>query len=256
MIDDGANCLSACAVMFVLGTEPSLDNSGGCTSLEFDRRMHVNATMGFHRRDLSLPEDGPLCSADAERRFDIAFLSILEFVRVGNNWKQIEEMPAIAPDLLRNMLQHEGEDFFCIDTVDKAGRWDISGFRYDPPETISAREAVNSYDNLSNWVFGLANIPVENADIESLKALTDRHDPGRHQLQASPTARMTVLGRAIRYITWMKTVAGGGNRFCQMFVAQDPLAIHACGGGQLLGRSFFACCSPDQHAPVMDFFDP
>ena len=49
VVEDGAECYSACAIMFMMGTSTGLEV--GTTN----RTMHVGGTVGFHRPYLDLP---------------------------------------------------------------------------------------------------------------------------------------------------------------------------------------------------------
>lgn len=266
VVDDGAVCLSACSVIFMLGaqdqpgTSLTVDIGENRVLLEFSRRLHVNGSLGFHRPDFSLA-DGTYTAQDVKQSFDLAILASLEFLKIANRWKISEGAPAMKADLIEALLSHEGQDFFYIDTVDKAGRWDIEVFGYDAPDRLSAREAMNACDNLSNWTTGLAAIPVQNADTETLKRFTTRYaawsqDGGDPSLVYTPVYSLS--GRD----AFFHADGAAGERYCQ--VSFDPwthrngtqnLTVSACGGDSILGTSFFEYCGPEDVSPEMAFYD-
>jgi hypothetical protein len=228
--------------------------------LEFNRRLHVNASLGFHRPDFT-PKERDYSAAELKQSFDLAINATLEFVRVANLWKHAEGAPAIRADLLEKMLFHKGQDFFLVDTVDKAGRWDIDVFGYDPPVQPGAREALNACDNLSNWTASLAPTPVENADTTTLQQLTSRYAQ-RTSAGGVPADTyspiFSVFGRDALYYPG----AGTGERYCQVYFDNwtnsvtntRHLTVAACGGDSVLATSFFEYCAPQDRVPEMAYF--
>ncbi len=155
VIDDGDSCLSACAVLFMFGSHYLTGRT-----YNFNRRMHVNATLGFHRPDFALPEGGNYSSADVEKAFDIAIIATLEFVRLANRRLEAETKVYVPSDLIEQMFSSEGQDFYYITSVDQVGRWDIYVFGHQQPSVFSAREALTACHNLSNWTYRLSPEPI------------------------------------------------------------------------------------------------
>ncbi|WP_058247222.1 hypothetical protein [Tropicibacter naphthalenivorans] len=264
VIDDGDQCRSACSLIFMLG---AADQSGArLTSdigdnrvlLEFNRKMHINATLGFHRPAATLNTTRSYSAAEMESAFRIAIDSALEFMRIANRWKASEGASAMKPDLIENLLQHEGsEDFFYIDTVDKAGRYDIEVFGYSPPSRLSAVQAMNVCDNASNWVAGLAQFPVVDAAPDTLAQLTFRQS--EMWTVAGPRTELHpvyyVRGRDIFH---HRAGGGGGERVCQVAFRPtissqygNSLSVSACGGDGVLGQSFGEFCHLDEPSDAM-----
>lgn len=264
VIDDGAVCLSACSIIFMLGAvdggELTTDIGENRVLLEFSRRLHVNGTLGFHRPSFEAP-DRSYSRADIQKSFDLAILSSLEFMRMANRWKPAEGAPAMKADLVEALLEHKGQDFFYIDTVDKAGRWDITIFGYDAPRRTSAREALNACDNLSNWHVGGTPPPVRNADTDTLRRLTTRYAQG--SLRAGePVEIFTPIYSLSGRDAFFHADGRMGERYCQidMDTYDGPdgdrvMTVGACGGDSVLGTSFFEYCGPQDVTPVMEVYD-
>jgi hypothetical protein len=78
----------------------------------------------------------------------------MDLLVLANNkapWGNTEMM---RPDLIQKMLEHVGDDMFFIDTVDKAGRWDIEviGARYPP--LMLEEQAFYACENSLRWQYG------------------------------------------------------------------------------------------------------
>lgn len=145
----GARCLSACAVIFMMGTEDYADYN------ILDRKLHVNGTLGFHRPAFTAPDREGYSARELEKSFEIAIDATLLFTRLASRAVRRGTGPMISIGLMEQMFAHRGEDFYFIDTVEKAGRWDIPLYGYKVPETISLREAQTACDNALNWTLGL-----------------------------------------------------------------------------------------------------
>lgn len=146
-LEEGASCLSACAVLFMLGTQ--YEDHGAGDGHNADRRMHVTARLGFHRPELRLPEGGSVANEQLERAYDLAIQTALEYIRLANLSSLRETY--IPSDLIEVMMERYGEDYFYIDTVGKAGRWNIGLDGVMPPRVMDAVSAVNACNNLAVW---------------------------------------------------------------------------------------------------------
>lgn len=146
-IEAGQSCLSACAVMFMMGTSYFYEGIGDGHSA--NRWMHVTARLGFHRPELKLAAGGQFDSASVERSFDVALEATLEFVQLANNGSSLGNM--VPSDLIENMFRHRGQDFYYIDTIGQTARWDIDLDGFEPPRAMDARAAHSACTNLGIW---------------------------------------------------------------------------------------------------------
>lgn len=106
-------CLSACGVAFLGGTrELCLDGDRGRY-----RRIEPGAQLGFHAPSLLVPERS-YTRAQISRSYDTAVKQIGQLVN---------EMlkSGIPSSLVTEMLKVGAKDFYFIDTVGKAGRWNF-----------------------------------------------------------------------------------------------------------------------------------
>jgi len=115
-VDEGAICLSGCAIAFMAGTW--LD---GDDTKDTYRVLHPKGILGFHapfalnNTDGIDPEVAKLLLQDAERGGTIAASKLVK-LSVRN---------ILPTSLVEELLQYEADNFLYIDTVDRAGRWSI-----------------------------------------------------------------------------------------------------------------------------------
>ena len=116
LIDNGAVCLSGCAIVFMAGTWRDGDNS-----YEPMKTLAPKGMLGFHApfafADTNLePEVQRLLLPDAERGGVIAASKLVKL-----SLKDI-----IPASLVEELLQYKANSFLYVDDVDRAGRWGIS----------------------------------------------------------------------------------------------------------------------------------
>jgi ATP-dependent protease ClpP protease subunit len=118
VVPSGAECLSACAVVFMGGTF-------GWYEYIFNLRvMHPEARIGFHAPALNIA-DGTYQADSVKLAFDVAVDAI---ARIAGDLDETYLTGAInrfPRSLLAAMLVHRGERYLWIDTIEKAGAWDI-----------------------------------------------------------------------------------------------------------------------------------
>ena len=230
VVDDGDSCYSACAVIFMFGSQHFTGRT-----VNFNRRLHVNGILGFHRPDFRLPEDGSYTAADVEQVFDIAILATHEFIRLGNRRIEGERDVYIPADLIEMMYEREGNDFFYIDNVDKAGRWSIDVFGYTQPRAVSARDAIVACHNMSNWTYRLSP---ESTGLLGTQMLTMIRDVSRvvHQwdnpdvsYDDNPAPSYYVFTGPVYHKDWLLQQA---NRTCLIKPSffDGELTLAGCGG--------------------------
>ena len=112
----GKRCLSGCAIAFMAGTW--LD---GDDTKETNRTLHPMAQLGFHApfvftdsTDVD-PAVAALLLPDAERGGSIAASKLVKLSLAG----------VLPTSLVESLLQYEARRFLYVDTVDRAGRWQI-----------------------------------------------------------------------------------------------------------------------------------
>jgi hypothetical protein len=133
-------CLSACAIAFMAGT---YDTESYIGYLPW-RFMHPRSTLGFHSPSLQVPE-GQYNKRTVDASYGAALAAIGKLQNLRHRF-------AISPDLIGEMLKHSGEDFFFIDNIDKAGRFEIGLTDYQIPRGL--QDDYHSCMNIFWWDFG------------------------------------------------------------------------------------------------------
>lgn len=146
VLKNGDNCYSACAIMFIMGKVQGAEM--GWSS----RKMHKNAKLGFHRPFLDIQSDEKIPVKALAFAYDQAQENLLKIFSLANNpTGPFTTRPMMKSDLVKAMIAHEGNDFFMIDDVNKAGRFDIEVFGYEEPKGIDQRSAFMACDNAYFW---------------------------------------------------------------------------------------------------------
>ncbi|TBY81701.1 hypothetical protein [Rhizobium leguminosarum] len=155
VVPRNGRCLSACAIAFLGGALLSSNSDGG-ERAPF-RVMDVSATVGFH---------APLFPEGMDPDAKVPMSLALEFLRDG--MASIQELRATLTEddfpsagatlpatLMLDMLSHAGnDDFGYVDTVDKAGAYNIR-LAGVPTIPIDAEALYRLCNNAVNWAFGL-----------------------------------------------------------------------------------------------------
>lgn len=149
VIDDGQECYSACAIMFMMGT------ATGDEVAFANRKLHVGGKLGFHRPYFDIPGGTSIDSGALRFAYDAALSSALDLIAVANSKSPWSSQPMMKPDLIQGMLQHIGSDMLMIDTVDKVGRWDIEVIGAAEPNLLSEEQAFYACENSLQWQNGL-----------------------------------------------------------------------------------------------------
>jgi hypothetical protein len=148
VVEDGGACVSACAVIFMMGTARSVEDDF------IDRSLHIGGRLGFHRPELTLPlpEEGLYSLAEVEAGFVAALETTADLLLLANSPMPFSNAPMMRSDLLRAMFLHRGDDYLWIDTVDRARRWRIPIFGYrSKVTTLTAEMAQNACENATRW---------------------------------------------------------------------------------------------------------
>lgn len=150
VVDADAQCLSACALMFMFGTAYQTE-SNALTH----RRLHVRGRLGFHQPELPLDPDRQYSVEDVRAAFTVAIDATLRFLALAARPRPDTRIPFVQSDLQEAMLQHQGAEFFMIDDVNKAGRWGIELIGFETP-AFSERGFFFACQNMTTWPARLA----------------------------------------------------------------------------------------------------
>jgi hypothetical protein len=162
VIEAGAECYSACSIIFMAGnTYQEAEGWGPAIS----RYLHVQGKLGFHAPFIFNIKDPSFKDQTVEsslQKIEQAFRAGLKATReiaelgVGSNMGGRMSNYNIMPlHLIVEMLSKGAEELFLIDTVIKAERYKIQLFGAKPPSRIGVCELQNfclnhHYGNLEN----------------------------------------------------------------------------------------------------------
>lgn len=168
-------CLSACAIAFMFGVQPDGDDHK-----EIDRTIHHTAELGFHApyafaKNIKVPDkvrEALLPKAELGAR------------QAGSDLVRLNVSGRLPSDLIQELLVVEQEDFLFVDTVDRAGRWNISIDNSKPLHALHHKRLEAYCTNVFAWESSVA-----------FKDRGDRYDVGLLSLQdgnALGTAMMEI----------------------------------------------------------------
>lgn len=139
VIKEKSVCFSACAVVFMAGTNNTQTDIGILPS----RRLHIFGKLGFHAPYLDL-KYGQYQSERVEEAFKDAMLVIARFSEIASQMD-------FDHSLVSEMLRVGPKKYFEINTIDKAGRWGIALMGYDTISEITPTMYKNICRNNFSW---------------------------------------------------------------------------------------------------------
>ncbi|MEO9960147.1 MAG: hypothetical protein ABJF07_07615 [Nisaea sp.] len=213
VVPDGAECFSACAVMFMMGT------AQGPEVAFANRKLHVRGTVGFHRPYLDLPSGSQVDQSLMGVAYDRALESALDLISVANSKAPWTSDPMMRPDLIQAMLSHVGNDMYVIDTIDKAGRFGVEIVGADLKRELSEEVAYYACHNALQWQHGLTD--------EDITYTAKEAEP--------------VEG----YRTVRPILAKDGTTAFEVFGNKDGYAVHRCVVAQT--NSWVSACGTDDY---------
>ncbi|MCB1381765.1 MAG: hypothetical protein KDJ73_02305 [Notoacmeibacter sp.] len=134
-IEPGAQCLSACSIAFMAGSESTESDAGIIAS----RVMDATAKLGFHAPDLTVQE-GSYNRDTVQGAFYVAVNSVGEILKRSGEFK-------FPYTLVGEMLRVRPQEFLYIDTVNRAARWHIDVANTVGPAEISPLAVSNACNN-------------------------------------------------------------------------------------------------------------
>jgi len=130
-IDEGSECLSACAVAFMHGRIAYWESF-----VDF-RMLHPGGTLGFHAPSLNLGANADLVPATlVDAAFSAAMQNVSALTDSAARNVQSSARPVIPLGLLSDMLATPSEEMIYADTLHRTFRWQVTVF----PVGLSAPE--------------------------------------------------------------------------------------------------------------------
>lgn len=155
VVPENASCFSACAFIFLAGDVGlSSDQLGEIMPY---RVMHASAAVGFHtpsaRFDPRLP---PLPLEELNKQLSLAYTYLRDFDAFFIDRDTVRPESRFSKDLYAEVLRHIGPDnFYMIDTIDKAGRFNIR-IAGTPSVPVTEASLARLCSNNSTWRRSLA----------------------------------------------------------------------------------------------------
>lgn len=155
VVPEGAECLSACAFAFLAGTLEA-NNSDGVKTVPF-RVLHVGGKLGFHSPYLSGVSDlEAVPGAFVVEAFEAGAKSFSRLNEVLSGGDIFAPTSRLHRDLVIETIgQNTPDDFYFIDTVEKAGRYDIR-LAGVPDLNLSDTSYMRLCSNVVVWKHGVA----------------------------------------------------------------------------------------------------
>lgn len=160
VVDEGDECYSICAVMFMMGI------AQGPEVNFVNRKLHLSGKLGFHRPYLDIDSDEMISVRALALAHDAAMESAMRIMILANNHVPWSNSTMMRPDLVQQMLKHIGSDLFYIDTVEKAGRFEIEIFGIPEGAGFTEEQIYYACENSFHWQVGLM---ADSADFPKLR---------------------------------------------------------------------------------------
>lgn len=146
MIESGATCESACALIFM----------GGLFFVYEDgiypfRILKQGGKLGFHSPDLVV-EGGEYSDVAVSNSYRLALQSISGVIRSLMMLVAHDGKPFFRPSLLATMLDTPPDAMEYVDTVDEVGRWDIFVMPQPQMPDLTAGAAIQLCDSVTAWL--------------------------------------------------------------------------------------------------------
>jgi hypothetical protein len=200
VVNNREQCLSACAVIFMGGSELGHLN-------RYPRRwLHAGGRLGFHAPYL-FPGTLPPRTYSAEEMVN-AFAAAtksarelaLQFARART---QVDEGPFpgawVRTSLFLEMLLRAPDDMLVIDTIDRAGRWEIDVFGFRAPKTITREQAKSACRNVVAWGGDRSASELQKSDVRSVYAMDILKQDRTVNASGSTVYQFWTNGRMISY---------------------------------------------------------
>ncbi|MCO6187484.1 hypothetical protein [Rhizobium sp. L1K21] len=183
MVKADASCLSACSIMFMagLGSYPG-------EGVAVHRFLEPGGRLGFHTPSLEVP-GGDYQSEHVNRAYRVAIRSIYEILHLltvsadkeEGDMGDVQDENRFPASLLMNMLKTPSDEMFYVDTIGKAGRWDIE---------LNTRRPLGLDENAlseGHFQWACANL-LEWGNGEERNYDLDRGEPGYENMITGPSA--------------------------------------------------------------------
>jgi hypothetical protein len=209
VIDEGAECYSMCAIMFMMGI------AQGPEVTFVNRKLHITGKLGFHRPFLALGEESLISTKALAIAHDVALEDMSKIMLLANNLVPWSNSTMMRPDLIQEMLSRVGNDFFYIDTVEKAGRFEIELLGLPKPSASPEERAYYACENSFHWQVAL------------MKEAADARKFTKPVTQNESIVKLLKTAEGTKYFSVTSMDAGYSEAGCVIAINGD--AMQGCG---------------------------
>jgi hypothetical protein len=202
VVEDGAECLSACAIIFMAG------RTHGAEQDYTNRKLHVRGTLGFHRPYLTFPisEEKKYSGIDVNNSADVIIDAVTFMLSLSNEKGNFDIDNRMKPSLIEGMLQTGADELLLIDTIDEVGRWGIDVFGNSSPRQLSDAYLYNACANFVAWSIDQSNsddfATAQNSGLTSHSPVTQIREMDRPAIQGAIRSYTIVPGKSGYASVW------------------------------------------------------
>ncbi len=214
VVEGGAVCESACAIMFMSGSFSHPEAEGNSVP---DRLLHPKGRLGFHAPSL-VAEDRSYSLQEINKAYAVALASMGQIVRLRS-----EGRSTMAESLFLTILTTPPGGMTYVETVGQAARWRIDVAPVALPKAASDRIILDACDNADAGLLdteprpwtqsGLSRAPkvtLTRASAQSARAFTQ--DGYRTEAVSSCHIQFSAPDSAVTRIGFLQMVGDSGNR--------------------------------------------
>jgi hypothetical protein len=156
VVQNGAVCKSACALIFLAGRERSRLGPQPGRYLEPQGRLSLHPTFFPKISDQKIDE---LLKSNQRDQLLSEFYSkglsnvqqIIDTYRAPSWFADYAGKPFTSPSLFLEVFSQSPDEWLCIDTIDKVGRWNIRLLGYDKTAVSRDQKYYNACRNIYLW---------------------------------------------------------------------------------------------------------
>lgn len=178
VLDANARCFSACALIFMAGNYVYRD-------VHIRRSMHVTASLGFH---------APYVRVETDFGYNKAIRQLARMFKLfDKQGYSADAKPLMRQSLQLALLSKGPDEELNIDTIDKAGKWDIELFGYRQPGKITRQHLWSACVNALAWRYEVESLEQRAAHLDDTATIhLSQHQTDNFDGTFSPTVRARI----------------------------------------------------------------
>lgn len=220
LVENGSECFSSCAVIFMAGIMPSEEAPY--------RKLSVDGALGFHAPFLQMPEN-QYSKGDVEEYSQGLRKAISGLVKLSSKKTLMAGGDLIKKSLLQRILENGPKELAFVQTIFDAARWNIVVYDADEKYSIPYNKVIGVENMCKNYLYANLDEPVPDQVNWAVKI--DKYI-GKDRKQQS---RILVVN-AHTQDTVCELYATGGAR--KTSYNPDGVAFRGCASDYWSGKSF------------------